>query len=80
MLFLFFKSSQVTTEINKPISILLPHGITKQELQRWRDSLSYSILGLLLPFYFAFLFLIIFFIQNDLLMGNSMNIIHFMIM
>jgi hypothetical protein len=33
----------VTTAVDIPISILLPVGVTKHNLQRYRDSLSYSV-------------------------------------
>ncbi len=41
----YFQSSHIMLPVNSSISIYLPVGIQKADLQRYRDSLSYSIGG-----------------------------------
>lgn len=38
-------SSNVSTMMDTPLSVFLPAGMSKQDLNRWRDSLSFSIAG-----------------------------------
>ena len=42
---LYFQSSHIMLPVNSSISIYFPVGIQKADLQRYRDSLSYSIGG-----------------------------------
>eukprot|EP01039_Chlorochromonas_danica_P007318 gene7318-8097_t len=36
-------ASQLTTTCDTPLSIFLPNGLSKAELNRWRDAVSYSV-------------------------------------
>lgn len=42
------QASQLTTTCDTPLSILLPNGLSKAELNRWRDAVSYTVVGKLI--------------------------------
>jgi hypothetical protein len=44
----YYQGSQVITIVDIPVPIHLPVGLTKATLARWRDSLSYVVVGKIL--------------------------------